>query len=142
VPDLGGVPRCIFSSFEGYKHALETADSPNVGMCLCVGCWLEGGEQMGRDVLETIQYFGERKKLFKVHFRNVTQPLPYFVETFIDDGYMDMFPVLKALRAVEFDGVLIPDHIPEMGGDRRIGSAYTIGYMKALVERANAKALT
>ncbi|MCE2450702.1 MAG: mannonate dehydratase [Candidatus Latescibacteria bacterium] len=40
---LGGVPRPIFSSFEGYKRALEIADSPNVGMCLCIGCWLEGG---------------------------------------------------------------------------------------------------
>ena len=43
VPKLAGIPRCIFSSFEGYKQALEIADSPNVGMCLCVGCWLEGG---------------------------------------------------------------------------------------------------
>lgn len=140
VPDLGGVARCIFSSFDGYKRALEIADSPNVGMCLCVGCWLEGGSQMGRDVLETIQYFGERNKLFKVHLRNVNQPLPYFVETFIDDGYMDLYPVIQALRKVDFNGVIIPDHIPMMGNDRRIGSAYTIGYMKALVARANAEA--
>jgi mannonate dehydratase len=31
VPELGGIPRCIFSSFEGYRRALEIADSPNVG---------------------------------------------------------------------------------------------------------------
>ena len=48
VPELGGVPRCIFSSFEGYRRALEIADSPNVGMCLCVGCWLEGGAADGQ----------------------------------------------------------------------------------------------
>ena len=90
VPELGGIPRCIFSSFEGYRRAMEIANSPNVGLCLCVGCWLEGGELMGKDVLETIQYFGEREKIFKVHFRNVNRPLPYFVETFLDDGYMDM----------------------------------------------------
>lgn len=140
VPELAGVPRCIFSSFEGYRRALEIADSPNVGMCLCVGCWLEGGEQMGKDVLETIRYFGERKKIFKVHFRNVSQPLPHFVETFIDDGYMDMYRVMKALRQVEFDGVLIADHIPLMAGDHRLGAAFTIGYMKALVDRVNAEA--
>lgn len=26
---LGGVPRCIFGTFEGYKRAMEIADSPN-----------------------------------------------------------------------------------------------------------------
>jgi mannonate dehydratase len=139
APELAAVPRCIFSSFEGYKRALEIADSPNVGVCLCVGCWLEGGELMGRDVVETIRYFGERRKLFKVHLRNVNRPLPYFVETFLDDGYMDMYQVVKALREVDFNGVLIPDHIPMMADDHRIGMAFSIGYMRALVERANAE---
>jgi mannonate dehydratase len=136
-PALGGIPRCIFSSFEGYKRALEIADSPNVGICFCVGCWLEGGETMGKDVLESIRYFGERGKLFKVHFRNVDQPLPRFVETFVDDGYMDMYKVMKALREVNFNGVMIPDHIPGMANDHRVGTAYTIGYMNALLKRAN-----
>ena len=140
VAELGGVPRCIFSDFEGYRKALEIANSPNVGVCLCVGCWLEGGSSMGKDVFETIRYFGEQKKLFKVHFRNVNQPLPHFVETFLDNGYMDMYKVMKALRQVDFDGVIIPDHIPMMANDRRVGTAFSIGYMKALVERVNAEA--
>ena len=139
VPVLAGVPRCIFSSFEGYKRALEIADSPNVGICLCVGCWLEGGDLMGKDVLETIHYFGERKKIFKVHFRNVDRPLPHFVETLPDDGYMDMYEVMKALRQVSFDGVVIPDHVPLTVGGRQLATAFTLGYMKALWERANAE---
>jgi mannonate dehydratase len=139
VRELGGVPRPIFSSFEGYKRALEIADSPNVGMCLCVGCWLEGGEGMGQDVLETIRYFGGQEKLFKIHFRNVSAPLPHFVETFLDDGYMDMYQVVRALREVEFDGVMIADHIPMMADDQRVGTAFSIGYMKALLERAEAE---
>lgn len=32
------------------------------------------------------------------------------------------------------------DHIPRMVGDPRLGTAYTIGYMKALAERANQEA--
>jgi len=137
VPELGGIPRCIFSSFEGYKRALEIADSPNVGICLCVGCWLEGGELTGKDILETIRYFGQRDKIFKVHFRNVNAPLPHFVETFLNSGYMDMYQVMKALREVCFNGVVIPDHIPRLVGDHQTGTAYTIGYMQALLERAN-----
>ncbi len=139
VPELGGIPRCIFSNFDGYRRAIEMANSPNVGLCLCVGCWLEGGAWMGKDVFETIKYFGERRKLFKIHFRNVSQPLPYFVETFLDNGYMDMYKVMRALREVNFDGVAIADHIPLMAKDHKVSTAFSIGYMKALVERANAE---
>jgi mannonate dehydratase len=134
-PELAGVPRCIFSSFDGYKQAMDIANSPNVGICFCVGCWLEGGDLMGKGTAESIRYFGERNKIFKVHFRNVDQPLPHFVETFVDDGYFDMYQVAKTLQEVGFKGVMIPDHIPGMVGGST-GTAYTIGYMKALVKRA------
>ena len=95
---------------------------------------------MGKDVFETIKYFAEKNKLFKVHFRNVDRPLPRFVETFIDDGYMDMYKVVRALREADYKGVIIPDHVPKMEGGENVGMAYTVGYMKALVERANAEA--
>ena len=53
---LGGVPRCIFGTFEGYKRAMAIADSPNIGVCLCLGCWLEGGKDlMGADALTAIR---------------------------------------------------------------------------------------
>jgi len=139
VPVLGGVPRCIFGNFEGYRRALEIAASPNVGMCLCVGCWLEGGKLMGRDVVETIRYFGARKKLWKVHFRNVSAPLPHFIETFPDDGYMDMYLVMRALREVNYDGIVIADHVPGMAGGARAATAYSVAYMRALIERAEAE---
>ncbi len=148
-PVLAGVPRCIFGNFEGYRKALEIANSPNIGMCLCVGCWLEGGPLMGKDAVETIRYFGSRKKLFKVHFRNVSAPLPHFTETLMDDGYYDMYKVMKAMVEVNFDGIAIPDHIPGLGysptGGRgrdsgagqyrpNAGLAYCIGYMNALLK--------
>jgi mannonate dehydratase len=47
--------------------------------------------------------------------------------------------VIKTLREIDFDGVLIPDHIPMMANDPKVGTAFTIGYMKALVERVNAE---
>ena len=91
---------------------------------------------MGKDVVETIRYFGPQGKIFKIHFRNVNAPLPHFVEAFVDDGYCDMYKVMRALREVNFNGALIPDHVPEMLGDRA-GTAYSIAYMKALLQRAN-----
>lgn len=142
VYPLGGIPRCIFGTFAGYKQAMEIADSPNIGVCLCVGCWLEGGEVgMGVGVVEAIHYFASRDQLYKVHFRNISNPLPEpLVETLIDNGYQDMYTVMKALRAVNFDGCIIPDHIPAMLGGPRVGTAYSVAYMRALVQAVNNEA--
>ncbi len=137
--DLAGVPRCLFGSHDGYARAMAMTDSPNLGICFCIGCWLEGGERMGKGVEESIREFGGQGKIFKVHFRNVDAPLPHFVETFVDDGYFDMYRALRVLQEVHFRGVLIPDHIPNMAGDPKVGTAFSIGYMKALVERVEAE---
>lgn len=135
VYDLGGIPRCIFGTFEGYRRAIELADSPNIGVCLCVGCWLEGGECMGASVVETIRWFASRRKLFKVHLRNVTEPLPAgFVETFLDDGCQNMVEVMRALHETGFDGAVISDHLPGMVGGRYASEAYAVGYMRALIQ--------
>ncbi|MEZ4678642.1 MAG: mannonate dehydratase [Caldilineaceae bacterium] len=139
VYPLGGIPRCMFGTFDGYKKAMEIADSPNIGVCLCVGCWLEGGvEGMGNSPVDAIKHFAANNQLFKVHFRNVSNPMPEpWVETLIDNGYQDMYEVMKALREVKFDGCIIPDHIPNMLGGHRVGVAYSIAYMRALVQAVN-----
>jgi mannonate dehydratase len=140
VPMLAGVPRCIFSNFDGYVRALEIAGSPNVGICLCCGTWLEGGRRLtGKDPEEMIRHFGARK-VWKIHFRNVTAPLPHFVETFMDNGYYDMYKIMKALHDVGFDGIVILDHSPRMVGGNYTQTAYGFAYMKALLNRAYAEA--
>jgi mannonate dehydratase len=137
VYDLGGIPRCIFGHFAGYQRAIDMANSPNIGVCLCVGCWLEGGPAMGKGVLETIRHFAGQKKLFKVHFRNVSAPLPEgFVETFLDDGYMNMYRVVRVLHETGYNGAIISDHVPAMAGGRRAAEAFSVGYMKGLVQAA------
>ena len=140
VPELGGVPRCIFGNFEGYVRALEIANSPNVGVCLCCGTWMEGGRGMGKDVFEAIRAFAKMGKLWKIHFRNVSAPVPHFVETFVDNGYTDMGKVMKTLVEADFRGALIADHVPTMAGGRLTAWAYSIGYIKALLARAKVEA--
>jgi mannonate dehydratase len=140
VPELAGVPRCIFANFEGYKRAMEIANSPNVGICLCCGCWNEGGPKlMHKDPAEMIRFFGA-EKIWKIHFRNVSAPLPHFVETFMDNGYYDMSKIMKALVEVRFDGIVILDHTPEVVGGHYAEQAYGFAYMKALMNRALAEA--
>ncbi len=140
VPVLAGVPRCIFSSFDGYKRALEIANSPNVGICFCCGTWLEGGTKItGKDPAESIRHFGN-EKIWKVHFRNVNAPLPHFIETFMDNGYYDMYQAMKALRDVNYDGIIILDHTPQTVGGSYPATAYGYAYMRALLNRVNAEA--
>lgn len=139
VPELGGVPRCIFGNYDGYVKALEIAGSPNIGVCLCLGTWMEGGKHMGRDVIGAIQGFSKMDKLWKIHFRNVTAPVPYFVETFVDDGYTDMKKVMKTLLDVDYRGILIADHVPDMVGGRNAGWGYSIGYIRGLHDTLKAK---
>ena len=140
VANMNGVAK-LFTHYEGYRRAEEIAQgSRHWGLLFCIGTWSEGGDKMGKDVFEMIRDFGSRGKIFAVHFRNVSGPLPNFYETFPDDGYLDLYQVMKSLREVGFNGSAIPDHIPGLVGDsalRRAGAAYCISYMRALLRRAN-----
>src|SRR5688572_19427100 len=137
---MNGVAK-LFTHYDGYARAEKIAGGSKAwGLTFCVGTWSEGGDKMGKDVFGMIKDFGARKKIFEVHFRNVSSPLPRFEETFPDDGYMDMYQVMKALRQVKFDGPAEPDHVPGLVGDtgmRRAGTAYIIATMKAMLRRAN-----
>jgi mannonate dehydratase len=135
VPELGGVPRCIFGNFDGYVRAMEIANSPNVGVCLCCGTWAEGGKYTGKDVYSAAREFAKMGKLWKIHFRNVTSPIPDFTETFVDGGYTDMKKLMRTLVDADFRGILIADHVPGMVGGKT-GWAFSIGYIRALHDMA------
>ena len=60
------------------------------------------------EVYEAIRYFGSRKKISYVHFRNVAGAVPKFEETFIDNGKVDMLEAMRAYKEVNFQGVLDP----------------------------------
>lgn len=137
---MNGVAK-LFTHYDGYHRAEQIAGNSRYwGLTFCVGTWSEGGDRMGKNVFEMIRDFGGRGKLLEIHFRNVTSPLPRFVETFPDDGYMDMYQVMKSLRQVRFNGVVEPDHVPGLAGDtglRRAGTAYCLACMRAYLRRAN-----
>ena len=141
VACLKGISNLITSA-EDYKHAFElSGNSPYLGMKMCIGCWLEGGDQFG-NVLEDIKYFVENKKVFVVHFRNVSATIPYFEETLLEDGYMDMYEVMKQFVRCDYDGAIHVDHVPVWGesvGGENSAWAYSTGYMKALLSCAKAE---
>lgn len=138
VDCLLGVTNLIKSA-QDYRRAFELAgNSPYLGMKMCIGCWLEGGNAFG-DVLEDIRYFIENKKVLLVHFRNVSATMPYFEETLLEDGYADMYELMKQFVRCDYDGSIHVDHVPVWGlpdGCEDSSWAYSTGYMKALLHCA------
>jgi mannonate dehydratase len=136
---LGGIP-CLIHSAADYRRAFALAQSQYLGMEFCCGCWLEGAAGFG-DMLDGIRSFQAEGRILIVHFRNVSAPLPEFVETFLDNGYMDMYQVMKVFCETGYGGTMIMDHSPRFAGEYHTGAstAYAIGYMRALMERALAE---
>lgn len=143
VPSLRGIAR-PFTSFEGFKRLIETVDSEYNGISFCIGCWSE----MGEDVPKAIRYFGKRGRINFVHFRDVKGTATKFAETFHDDGQTDMLVALRALKEVDYDGPVRPDHqprtegveaLPEYSGYRLLGKFYGIAYLKGMMEAVYGK---
>jgi mannonate dehydratase len=139
--DHQGVPR-LFSSRVAFRRAMEIAGySPHSGILFCVGCFAEmfGPEGSGEDVAGAIYEFGSRGHIFQVHFRNISSPMPDFHETFPDNGYLDMYRIMTALAEVGYDGMVVPDHVPQLGGETGdAGEAYILGYIRALIQAVSA----
>jgi mannonate dehydratase len=88
------------------------------------------------DVYQAVEQYAQQDAIAYIHFRNVKGKVPYYHETFIDEGDIDMPKVLRVLKECKFNGVLIPDHSPQMSCEApwHSGMAYAMGYMKALMQ--------
>lgn len=137
VPTLGGVAR-LFHNFENFAHALDTHPSPMHGLDFCHGCWSE--MRGGAGVLDAIDYFGRRGRLFYVHLRDVVGGAEDFTECFIDEGNSDVFAVMMRLKAIGFNGFIIDDHVPHLVNDSpwgHRGRAYATGYILGMLRAVN-----
>jgi len=135
-----GIPT-VLGSVEGLKRFVEIAASPYHGLNFCQGTVAEMLENPGREIFDVIRYFGSRRKIFNVHFRNIRGGFLNFAETFIDDGDVDMLRAMRAYKEVGYDGMLMPDHIPGLPDDPdgRIAEAYTYGCMQGLIAAVRAE---
>jgi mannonate dehydratase len=87
-----------------------------------------------------VRNFARRQRIGYIHFRNVRGKIPRYHEVFIDEGDIDMAQIVRILRDENYQGVLIPDHTPEMESPSpwHAGKAYALGYMRALINNADA----
>ena len=132
----------VLGSVEGLKRFVAIRESAYHGLNFCQGTVAEMLEDPGREIFDVIRYFGARKKIFNVHFRNIQGRFLDFRETFIDDGDVDMLEALRVYREVGYDGMLMPDHVPAIAGDADGAQAfaYTFGYIKALIRAVEGEA--
>jgi len=147
-PQDPGVPKgyrgidAVLASPDGLKKFLSIKESPYHGLNFCQGTVSEQLEKPGEQIFDVIRYFGSRKKIFSVHFRNIEGGFGNFRETFIDNGSVDMLKAARVYKEVGYDGMLMPDHVPNVDGDpdHMQGFAFAIGYIKAIIAAVSAEA--
>jgi mannonate dehydratase len=147
-PQDPGVPKgsgwrgvdAVLASPDGLKKFVSIKESPYHGLNFCQGTVSEQLERPGEQIFDVIRYFGSRKKIFSVHFRNIEGGFLNFRETFIDNGSVDMLKAMRVYKEVGYDGMIMPDHVPQVEGvDSQQGFAFAFGYIKALLAAVSAE---
>ncbi|XVH33195.1 mannonate dehydratase (plasmid) [Haloferacaceae archaeon DSL9] len=140
LESLGGIPR-LCRSVENFERAMELVPSDNHGLKLCLGCF----SQMGENVDEVLRRFGERDQIVFIHFRNVVGIVPKFHESFVDSGNFDATEAIRTLYDIGYNGVIIPDHVPEMSNDtdwRHRSRAFTVGYLRGIIDTVESETVS
>lgn len=121
---------------EGFKKFIALYDSPYNGLNFCQGCMSEALANPAEEIYDVIRYFGERKKIFNVHFRNIKGGLGNFVEVFPDEGDINMIRALQVYKEVGYEYMIMPDHVPGISGPEahKVAFAYTFGYIHAALQ--------
>jgi mannonate dehydratase len=132
LPEMRGLPK-LFYSPEEYDRLLELNSSPCSGFELCMGTLQE---MPGSDIYDILDRYSKNNKIGYVHCRNVVGKVPNYREAFIDEGDIDVIKAMRILKNNNYDGVIIPDHTPEMSCEApwHAGMAYALGYLKAIFQ--------
>jgi mannonate dehydratase len=132
LPELRKTAR-LFYNAKQYDKLFDVVDSKHNAMEFCMGTVQE---MQGSDIYESLDKYTRKKKIAYIHFRNVKGKVPNYREVFIDEGDIDMIRALKILKRNNYNGVLIPDHTPEMscGAPWHAGMAYALGYMNGALQ--------
>jgi mannonate dehydratase len=133
-PNFRGVDR-VLGGFEGFQKFIEICDSPYHGLNLCLGCMAESVNVPCDEVPDIIRYFGSRKKIFLIHFRNIFGGRNKFQEVWPDEGVMNMHRNMQALKEVGYEHMTVPDHAPgHKNRNRNEAWAFQFGYIKAMIQ--------
>lgn len=143
VPKSGykGVDR-VLGTVEGLERLISIQESPYHGLNLCLGTTAEMLQNPAEELPPVIRSFGERKKIFNIHFRNIVGRRDDFYETYPDNGDMSMPLLAETLYEVDYPYMLMPDHMPPHPDDPgyKQAFAYGFGYIKAVLQALETRA--
>jgi mannonate dehydratase len=138
----------IMGTLAGWKRLADIVPRPANGITYDCGVTRE----LGEDPVAVCRYFGERKQINHVHFRNVRVRKPYeqYTEVFLDEGQVNMFAVMKELVRQKYTGTIYPEHPRALDADRDnpnfkpyypggggyTGLVYNVGYTRAMLQAA------
>lgn len=129
MPTIRGTPRLVYQP-SMYQRLIDLNPSPANQLEFCIGSLAEMTEG---DIYEVVETYARQHRLGYVHLRNVVGKVPTYKESFIDDGDIDVLRVMRILHDCGFQGVVIPDHAPQMScaAPWHAGMAYALGFMAA-----------
>lgn len=129
LPVLRGMARLVTQP-QHYQRLLDLAPSHHNSLEMCLGTISEMPEGEF-DIYEAVDRYSKQGNISYIHFRNVRGKAPNYEEVFVDEGDIDMFRVLQILHGNGFEGVLVPDHTPQMTCDDpwRAGMAHALGWI-------------
>ncbi len=132
MPRLRQTPRLVYQP-ELYQKVIDISASPSNKLEFCMGSIQE---MTNGNIYDAIDQYASQDRISYIHFRNVRGKVPNYQEVFVDDGDIDMLRALALLNHHDFQGVLIPDHTPEMRCDApwHSGMAFALGYMRAALQ--------
>ena len=132
MPTIRSTPRLVYQP-QLYQKLLDLVPSPANQLEYCLGSLAEMTEG---DLYECTESYAQQQKIGYVHFRNVRGKVPHYKETFVDDGEIDMLRIVRILKRNNFQGVLIPDHAPQMSCEApwHAGMAFALGYMRSALQ--------
>ncbi len=128
----------VLGTVAGLKKFVSIQESAYHGLNFCQGSVSEMLQDPGKEIYDVIRYFGTRKKIFNVHFRNIRGRRDDFMEVGPDEGSVDMFKAIQTYKEVGYSQMVHPDH--EVASPSDTGGEYTAfvyGYIRALIQAAD-----
>ena len=134
-PGYKGVTR-VLGTVEGLKKFISIQENDYHGLNFCQGTVTEMMDNPGEEIFDVIRYFGNKDKIFNVHFRNIKGSKLSFTEVFPDEGSINMHEAIKVYKEVGYKYMLMPDHVPEINAKdpKMTAFSYCYGYINALLQ--------
>ena len=134
-PGYKGVTR-VLGTVEGLKKFISIRENEYHGLNFCQGTITEMMDNPGEEIFDVIRYFGNKNKIFNVHFRNIKGNKLSFTEVFPDEGSINMYEAIKVYKEVNYKYMLMPDHVPQINAKdpKMTAFSYCYGYINALLQ--------